>query len=123
MRIRELFEGGFFKDSDFTTAKDGGREINFDIVDDLAHFMDQDDHAYRRHTHPCITKFVELKNSKKDPKPGIFEPAVKECYKLYIKKFPIRELPDKMDEETCNQVCEKLYNDHSEHHSAGKYKD
>jgi len=123
MRIRELFEGNFFKDSDFTEPKHGGRQINFDLADDLAHFMSQDDHVYRRYTHPCITEFLNAKKSKKDPKPDIFKPAVEQSYKMYLKKFPIRELPEELDEETCEEVCSKLYAEHDAHHEAGKYKD
>ena len=123
MRIRELFEGNFFKDSDFTEPKNGGRQINFDLADDVAHFMNQDNNVYRRYMHPCLTEFLSAKKSKKDPKPEMFAHAVKESYKAYIKKFPIRELPDELDEETCAEVCSKLFAEHDSHHEAGKYKD
>jgi hypothetical protein len=124
MRIRELFEGNFFKDTDYVQPREGGsREINYDLAEDLAHFMEQDDHCYRRFFHPALDKFLQHKGSNKDPKPSVFKEAVKQCYGVYIKKFPIRELPDELDEETLSQVCEKLHADHSEHHENGKYKD
>jgi hypothetical protein len=124
MRIRELFEGNFFKDADYVQAKEGGeREINYDLVDDIAHFMEQDDHCYRRFFHPALDRFLHVRENKKDPKPEIFKEAVKECYKIYVQKFPIRELPDELDEDTLGQVCEKLYDEHSTHHADGKYKD
>jgi len=123
MRLRELLEGTFFKDTDFVKHEDDGRRvIDYDLVDDLSHFMDHDDTCYRRYTYPVLAKFLEMKDGKKDPKPGIFEPAVKDSYRAYIKQFPIRELPDELDEDTIKQVCEKLYDDHSNHHAEGKYK-
>jgi hypothetical protein len=124
MRLRELLEGTFFKDSDFVKhEEDGRRSINYDLVEDLTHFMDHDDNCYRRYTYPVLAKFLDMKDSKNDPKPGIFKQAVKDSYQVYVKKFPIRELPDHLDEDTIEQVCEKLYDDHSNHHAEGKYKD
>jgi hypothetical protein len=123
MRINELLEGKIFNDLDFVTHKqDGKREINYDLAEDLVHFMNQDDHSYRRHVYPTIAKFLDLKDAKKDIKPGIFKSAVEECYKQYIKHFPIRELPDEIDEEMCRQVCDKMYEEVSQHHSDGIYK-
>jgi hypothetical protein len=124
MRIRELFEGNFFKETDFVQPKEGGgRELNFSLEEDLAHFMEHDDEVYRRHMYPRLAEFLEAKKSKKEVKPSIFAPAVKESYKLYIKKFPIRELPDEIDKDVCEQVCEKLFTDHNEYHANGLYKD
>jgi len=124
MRIRELFEGSFFKDSDFVMPReDGSREINYDLAEDLVHFMENDDHCYRRYLYPALSEFLDLKEGKKDPKPEIFKKAVEESYKVYIKKFPIRELPDDINEDTLSQACEKLYDEHTTHHSNGRYKD
>jgi len=48
---------------------------------------------------------------------------MKECYKLYKKKFPIRELPDMLEEKVCKDACEKLHDETREHIQSGKYKD
>jgi hypothetical protein len=108
MRIRELFERKNFKDDDFVSPKEGGREINFDLVDDLIHYMNHDDSVYRRHVFPVIAKCIDMCEQKRKPKPSIFKSAVEECYSKYIKEYPIRELPESIDSETCTEVCDKI---------------
>ena len=68
MRIYELVEGKIFKDSDFTQQTEGGREINFDLVEDLVYFMNHDDNIYRRNFYPAIIKYVDLKKENKEKK-------------------------------------------------------
>jgi hypothetical protein len=124
MRLRELLEGNFFKDTDFVKHEDDGqRVIDYDLAEDIAHYMDHDDHCYRRYTYPALAKFLDMKEGKGHPKPAIFKEAVKDAYKVYVRKFPIRELPDELDEDTVKQVCELLYDEHDQHHAEGKYKD
>ena len=45
MRIRELLENKFFKDLDFVKSTEKGRELDFDLIEDLTHFMNYDDDA------------------------------------------------------------------------------
>lgn len=123
MRIKDLLEG---KESDdlkwVSVSEDGTREPNFDVADDLVFFMNNDDDTYRRHTYPSIAKCIKFKESKRQTAPVMFEKAVQESYKNYIKKFPIRELPDELDEKTCKAACDKLHEEFSQHHNDGKYK-
>jgi hypothetical protein len=123
MRIRELFEGKFFKDDDFVTKTETGREINYDLAEDLVHFLNHDDHVYRRHTFPGIAKCIDISERKKKPSAKIFKSAVEEGYKKYIKEFPIRELPDQLDEKTLEEVCNKLREVVCQDIKDGKYKD
>ena len=124
MRITELLEGTLFKDDDFVTPKEGGgREINYDLPDDLIHFMNHDDNVYRRHVFPVVARMLDLHKKNITPKASIFKPAAEHSYKIYIKKYPIRELPDHIDEETCNKVCDKMHEEVCQHIADGKYKD
>jgi len=123
MRIQDLLEGHHFKDSDFVVNKGEKREINFDLAEDLMHFMHNDDDVYRRHLYPSLSFCIDRAKSKQPTKKSIFAPAVESSYKLYVKKFPIRELPDELDKELCNEICEKLHEEFKEHLSDGKYKD
>ena len=123
MRRKELLEGKVFDELDFVSPKDGGREINFDIVDDLIHFMNNDDHSYRRHVYPAIAKIIDLREVHKKTKPSILKNAVEECYRNYIQHFPIRELPDNIDEDVCEQVCSKMHEEVIKHIADGLYKD
>ena len=123
MRIRELLEGKKFNDLDFIKHDEDGTGINYDLVEDLTFFMQNDDDVYRRHVFPSIMKCVDCAKSKKQISPSIFEKAVEESYKNYIRKFPIRQLPNSLEEEVFNEVCKKMHNDFSKDYDDGKYKD
>ena len=121
MRICELLEGKFFKDEDFVSKTEAGREINYDLSDDLIHFMNHDDSAYRRHLYPSIAKCIDITERKKKPAASIFKKAVEECYKQYTHNFPIRELPEDIEQELCDSVCEKLRDSVCKDIAEGKY--
>jgi hypothetical protein len=123
MLIRELFEGKFFKDKDYVSPKEGGREINYDLVDDLIHYMNHDDNVYRRHMYPSIARCIDMREAKKKPSAKIFKAAVEEGYKMYIREFPIRELPSMIDEEVCEEICNKMREEVCKDIDDGKYKD
>jgi hypothetical protein len=120
MRINELLEGTNFKDIDFVKTSGDKREIDFDLAEDLMHFMNNDDDVYRQHLFPIINK---CKHNMSSMRPSMFKPAVVKSYKLYVKKFPIRELPDQLDEKMCNETCKKMYDDMCKDRDEGKYKD
>ena len=123
MRIRELLEGKFFKDDQFVSKTEDGREINFDLVEDLVHYLNHDDNVYRRHTYPGIAKCLEITDRKKKPAAKIFKSAVEEGYKAYIREYPIRELPPNIKDDLCQEVCEKLREVVCKDIQDGKYKD
>lgn len=123
MRIIELLEGKNFNDLQFVKIKndDGGKELDFDLPEDLIYFMQHNDEAYRRHLHPIIAKCLNRHKSNKKVKPSVFKPAIDECYKMYLKEFPIRELPHNLDEKLCNEVCDKMHEEVYQHIKDGKY--
>jgi hypothetical protein len=123
MRIRELLEGKKFNDLEFIKQGEDGAGINYDLVEDLTFFMQNDDETYRRNVFPSIMKCIDHIKSKKQINPSIFEKAVEDSYKNYIRKFPIRQLPDSLEEEIFSEVCKKLHNDFSKDFDEGKYKD
>jgi len=123
MRITELLENNNFKDSNFVNLQDGKREINYDLSEDIAFYMHNDDDTYRRHMYPAIAKCIESIRSNKKVNPDIFKTAVQESYKNYIKKFPIRELPDDISEDVCKEICGKIHEELCQHYEEGKYKD
>lgn len=123
MRIKELLEGKSLNDLDFVTRIGDKRGIDYDIADDLSFFMHNDDDTYRRHLYPTIHRCLEMSKQKLDTKPSLFGSAVRESYKNYLKKFPIRELPDSLDDKLAEEICEKLHDDFCRHYEEGKYKD
>lgn len=123
MRIRELLESKHFKDEEFVTPTENGREINFDLAEDLIYFMNHDDDVYRRHVFPSIAKCIDRFNENQPTKAGMFRPAVEQSYRIYAKKYPIRELPESLDEEMCKEICTKIHEEFKQHIADGKYKD
>jgi hypothetical protein len=123
MRIIELLEGNNFKDLDFVkpVGDEGNREINFDLIEDLIFFMNNDDEAYRRHLHPAISNCIDRTEAKKKTSSKMFEKAIRACYTMYNKQYPIREIPDTLDEEVCKEACEKLHEEVCQHIKDGKY--
>lgn len=124
MRIADLLENKNFKELDFVkNTSDGRREIDFDLAEDLIHFMNHDDDVYRRHTFPAIARCIDYTESKRDVNKNIFKPAVENSYKLYTSKFPIRELPEQLSEKLSDEICTKMCEEVKAHISDGKYKD
>jgi hypothetical protein len=124
MRIRELLENKYFDHKNFVNAKEGNkREINYDLAEDLIHFAHNDDNTYRRHVYPVIADCIDRMKAKKSIHSEIFKPAVEPLYQAYLKKFPIRELPEGVDDKLCTVICKKMKEDFCKHYDDGKYKD
>ena len=123
MRIIDLLEGKDFDELEFV-RKDGDKsELDYDLVDDLTFFMNNDDDIYRRLVYPAVQKCVGSIKNKSKINHNIFKTAAVESYKTYVKKFPIRELTDELEDELCNKVCLKMKEDLMKQYQEGKYKD
>jgi hypothetical protein len=123
MRIRELLEGKKFNDLDFV-KKDGDKtDIDYDLTEDLVFYMNHDDDVYRRVVYPSVVACTDRLESNRKTNPSIFTNAVKESYKQYLKKFPMRQLPDDINEEVCKEACEKMHEKICQHHSDSDLKD
>ena len=123
MRIRELLENTDFNDLEFVKKNGQTEELDYDLVEDLVHYMNQDDDAYRRHLYPVITKCINSMKSNRTPSASIFKNAVSKCYKTYTKKFPIRQLQDDLEEKLLTAACKKLHEETCKSFEEGKYKD
>ena len=86
-------------------------QLSFDLEDDLEFFMRNDDDFYRRHYYPHLVKCKNYMESGKHLGPKAFKKLVNHAYECYTKKFPIRQLPDNLEEDTCNNICSKLLRD------------
>lgn len=123
MRIRELLEGKKFNDLDFV-KKDGDKtDIDYDLTEDLVFYMNHDDDVYRRVVYPSVVACTDRLENNRSTNPSIFTNAVKESYKQYLKKFPMRQLPQDIDEEICKEACEKMHETICQHHSDSDLKD
>jgi hypothetical protein len=121
MRITDLLENAHFKSEEFIKQTEEGNEINYDLVDDLVFFLNNDDNVYRRCLLPAVHKFIDARKEKTEVKYTIFKSAVEKGYKLYIKEYPIRELPDDIDKKVWKEVCKKLYEEVSKDLEDGTY--
>lgn len=123
MRIRELLEGKNFNDLEFVRKEGDDTVLDFDLVEDLTFFLNNDDNIYRQFVYPAVHKCIESHSKKLKTTPTVFKHAALEGYKEYIKKFPIRQLPADLDEELCNEICSKMHEDVYKDISEGLYKD
>lgn len=124
MRITDLLENeDFDKEKKFVKKNGETTELNFDLAEDLSFYMNHDDDLYRRHVYPAVVKCKDRIKNKQTTNPSVFASAVKECYKEYVTKYPMRELPEDITDRQCLQVCKRLHDDLQKHHSEGKYKD
>lgn len=121
MRITDLLENAHFKSEEFVKQTDNGTELNFDLVDDLVFFLNNDDNAYRRHLLPAVHKFIDKQRSKEEPKYTIFKTAVADGYKKYTQQYPMRELPDDIDTKIWKTACKKLFDQISKDMEDGHY--
>ena len=123
MRIRELLENKQFDDLDFVKKDGNSEELDYDLVEDLIHYMNEDDDIYRRHLYPVVTDCVGKMDSNRKIDSSIFKNAVAECYKSYVKKFPIRQLKDSIEDDVLKEACKRMYEETCKHYKEGKYKD
>jgi hypothetical protein len=121
MRITDLLENAHFKSEEFVKQTDDGTELNFDLVDDLVFFLNNDDDAYRRYLLPAVHKFIDKQNAGEDLKCTIFKTAVADGYKRYTTEYPMRELPNDIDKKTWKAACKKLFDDVSKDMEDGHY--
>lgn len=122
MRINELLESAEIDlNRNEQNSKNNGED--FDVAEDLVFFLNNDDDAYRRYTHPAIAKCVSSLKSNKGTHPSMFRIAALRGYKDYVNKYDLNKLPDVLDEKICDEVCKKLHDDTCKHVEEGKYKD
>ena len=122
MRIRELLESFNFKEDEFVKKHNNKVELDYDLAEDLIHFMHNDDNVYRRNVYPTIAKCIDLVKAKKPTDLKLFRNAVEESYKEYVKQFPVKELPHKLENKMCEEICDKMHEDIIQHIKDGKYK-
>lgn len=115
MRIRELLEAKDFNDLDFVKKDGDESNIDYDLVEDLVFFMNNDDEVYRRHVYPAVVKCTRGIETNQSTSPSIFRRAVLDSYKAYTKEYPIRELPDDLDKDICEEVCSKMHEEVCKH--------
>jgi hypothetical protein len=121
MRITDLLENAHFKSEEFIKQTEDGNDIDYDLIDDLVFFLNNDDDVYRRCLLPAVHVFIDKQKADEETKYTIFKSAVAKGYKQYIKKYPIRELPSTLDTKVWRDVCKKLFDQISKDMEDGQY--
>ena len=121
MRINELLESVFSQHHDEEKKKDD--ELEFDLAEDISFYLNNNDDAYRRHMYPVVTKCINRIKSNQPTHPSIFKIAVLKGFKDYSDEFPQRQLPVKLDDKMCEEICKELHEELCKHVEEGKYKD
>jgi len=122
MRINELCESIDKELTEKPYDPEDPHDLGFDVREDLAFFMNNDDHVYRRHTFPAILKVKDLVESGKQTDYKLFDKAVKECYNIYQDKFTGHKLPETLDQALIDDVARKLHDEEIERIKNGDYK-
>lgn len=112
MLINEIISNTTFNELHYVKRNDKGRELDYDLVDDLVYFMCNDDDVYRKHVLPAFNQCSDGKNL------SILAPTIIACYDIYAKQYPIRELPDtlpkSMIKSVATELCKHLGNNDDE---------
>lgn len=84
------------------------KELDFDLVDDLIHFIQADPTFYRTKYFPVVDKFKH--SCKKDKILGskIFVNIVNDAYEIYKSKFKLEDLPEQLPKHMLKDICHKL---------------
>ena len=81
---------------------------DFDLIDDLIYFINNDPEFYRTRFYPIVTKFENKIKNDKSLDHTYFSNIVKQAYSWYIDKFKLVDLPEELDPDTLDDICKKI---------------
>lgn len=99
------------------------KELGYDLMDDLAFFMNNDPLFYRKRYYPTMLKFNNYCKKGKQVSPRGFEKLVKEAYEIYRNKFQVEGLEKELDKEICEKICQHIHEQESKNCKEGLYND
>ncbi len=93
----------------------------YDVVEDLIFFMNNDPVFYRQDYYPSMLKFMHCNKTGKQFESSNFRPMVKKAYKMYHHKFPVKNLKKDINLEMLDEICSKIYENELENIKTGHY--
>ncbi len=93
----------------------------YDLHDDLHFFMNNDPEFYRKHYYPTLIKMKICKDRGDEFESAKLIPLVKEAYKIYKTKFPVKQLESSLDKNTLEEICSKIYETELKNIESGHY--
>ena len=109
MKITELLESFPHK---VDTKQD---QLPYDLAEDLMFFMRNDENFYRKHYYPHIAKIKEQVKKGRKLSSNVFMPMVQHAFECYTDKFPVRGLPESLEDDLCEEICSKLRTEEVQH--------
>lgn len=114
MRLLELFDIP-------ADTKDKRLDQDIDYAGDLKFFIDNDNDLLSKHFFPAIKKHKEDLHSE-DPAEKYYMEPVKHCLALYIKKFNLDDIKDKIfTDDLLKSVAQRFADEQREHIDSGAY--
>lgn len=97
------------------------KELGYDLVDDLAFFMNNDPTFYRKKYYPTMLKFDKFCKKGLKVAPRGFEPLVREAYTAYCQKFPVEGLEKELSTELREKLCAHIHEQETKNCQEGMY--
>lgn len=101
--------------------KQGKKELGYDLMDDLAFFMNNDPEFYRKKYYPTMLKFNKFCKEGRRVGPRGFERLIQNAYESYRNKFPVEGLEPKLDKEICEKLCRHIHEQETKNCKEGMY--
>lgn len=114
MLLNELFEVP-------SETKDKRLDHDIDYAGDLKFFIDNDNDMLSTHFFPAIKKHQEDLHSE-DPASKYYMEPVKKCLDIYVKKFDLNDIKDKIfTDDLLKSVAQRFADEQKNHIDSGAY--
>jgi len=89
-------------------------DIDFDIVDDLLQFINNDTTFYKEVFYPIVQKIENHHKYNLPINKALLVPVVKRAYDVYKDVYDLDQLPEKLSPEDLSDICNQLYQQESD---------
>lgn len=87
----------------------------FDLIDDVVFFINNDPEFYRTIYFPLVSKFTDALKKGRTPSANAFKTIAEKAYDQYKEKFDVENLSPNLSPEELKDICVKLHNQQVEH--------
>lgn len=90
-------------------------EREFDLIDDIIFFINNDPEFYRTTYFPLVSKFTDELKKNRVPSADAFKSVSEKAYDAYKAKFKVKDLPDNLSPDELKDTCIKLHTQEVKH--------
>jgi hypothetical protein len=105
---------------DIISSKDKDK-LDFDLIEDVIYFMNNEPKFYRKEYYPFMFKFKKYIDAGKRLKPVVFKPMCEKAFKIYQNKFPQESMHLSLEDSDYKDMCGKLYEKEMSNIEEGHY--